>query len=295
MLGLGPALVDYINLIDAYPPSGGHCVVKETVKMSGGAGANVICGLSNFGIECGFYSTLGEDEDAVFYAKEMKNFGVKFVYTITHPETGRCVIYVDKSGERTFFVHPNASGILSEEFKEKVIRGLKNADYIYLDPFPSETSFEFELEIAVNAKNSGCEVILNPGYPYASKGFEKLEEMLVYCDMLFMSKFELDCLKVDEMKIGEVVDLVVVTKGGEGSIAIRDGERFYAEATTTKVVDTTGAGDAFTAGFLYAYMKGLEIDKCLKAGNFSASVNIRKLGARAYPEKEEMDDFLSNL
>jgi ribokinase len=217
--GVGPALVDYINTIEAYPPIGGHAVIKSSSRMPGGAAGNVIYALSGFGLKCRFYTTIGEDEDGRFYIDEMTKKGVEVKYNITHPLTGRCTIFVDSNGERTFFVQPNASGVLNEGLKSEIVFGLKECDYIYLDPFPSADSFAFHLDVAKEAEKHECKVVLNPGYPYSSMGLEKLKKILNHCSILFLSEFELKVLKADVEIVASMVDLLVVTLGRKGSMA----------------------------------------------------------------------------
>ena len=288
--GVGPALVDHIYAIDEYPSKGGHAIVKGYIKMAGGAAANVICGLASFGVKCRFYSTVGRDEDAKFFADSMK--GVELRLNVTHSLTGRVDVYVDKHGERTFFVHPNASGVVELNIGDE---DYEEVDYFYLDPFPSEKSFDVHVEIAKNAKKHDKIVILNPGYPYTSLGFKKLSELLKFTDIVIISEPEFKSLNVSEDDFLKFVDILIVTLGKLGSKAVTNDENYYQPAfKVERVVDTTGAGDAFSAGFLYGILNGLPLDACLKLGNFVASYNIQHYGARNFPPKEEVDRLLTD-
>ncbi len=286
--GVGPALVDHIYAIDEYPQRGGHAIVKNFVRMPGGACANVIAGLANFGVRCRFYSTIGRDENAKFFIESMKNVELKL--KVTHDLTGRVDVYVDRHGERTFFVHPNASGVVELDVSDK---DYEEVDYFYLDPFPSKQSFDVHLEIAKNAKKHGKFVILNPGYPYTKLGFEKLKELLKFTNLVIISEPEFKSLKVSEKDVLKFVEILVITLGSRGSKAVTKNETFYQPAfSVDRVVDTTGAGDAFSAGFLYGFLKGLPLETCLKLGNFVASYNIRYYGARNFPAKDEVDKLI---
>lgn len=286
--GVGPALVDYIYAIDEYPQRGGHAIVKNFIRMPGGACANVIAGLASFGVRCRFYSTIGRDENAEFFIESMK--GVELKLNVTHDLTGRVDVYVDRHGERTFFVHPNASGIVELDIGE---RDYDEVDYFYLDPFPSEMSFDVHLKIAMKAKEHGKFVILNPGYPYTKLGFEKLKELLKFTDLVIISEPEFRSLGVGERDLLELVEILVITLGSRGSKALTKNGEFYQPAfKVEEVIDTTGAGDAFSAGFLYGFLKGLPLDTCLKLGNFVASYNIQHYGARNFPKREEVDRLI---
>ncbi|RLI02609.1 carbohydrate kinase family protein [Candidatus Bathyarchaeota archaeon] len=288
--GVGPALMDYIHKIEDFPNKGEHSIVKATFVFPGGAAANVIHGLAKFGMRCKFFTTLGEDLDSKLWLNEFEKLGVSTKYKVTHKQIGKAVIYVDKSGERTFFIHPNSAGILTLSLKKK---DLNNMNWIYLDPFPAKDSFKFHLKIAKTAKKITCNVILNPGMPYASLGLSKLSKLLNLTDILFISSDELKKLNCDAKDLLDFTKLVIVTLGKKGSIALtRDGSFFMPAFKVKKVVDTTGAGDAFAAGFLYAYIKGCKIKQCLKIGSFTAAYNIQRFGARNFPEKSKIDSKL---
>jgi len=287
--GVGPALIDYIHLIDEYPERGGNTIVIWTKKFAGGAGANVIYGLSRYGIECSFYSTIGRDEDAEFFRRSME--GVYLKLKVTHERTGRVDIYVDRQGERTFFVHPNASGILKLDMD---CGDFEMNDYFYLDPFPSRESLKLHIEVARKAKEFGKEVILSMSYPYVKMGFESLKELLRYTDIVITSKAEFDLLDVEIEDVLKFVDLFVLTMGKDGAMALTGNSEFYHPAYKVKVVDTTGAGDSFAVGFLYCYLKGYDVETCLKIGNFVAGYNVQKYGARNIPSLNEVECEISH-
>jgi ribokinase len=284
--GIGPSLVDHIYSIDRYPERGGQAIVRDAIKVPGGAAANVIYALASFGLKCRFYSTIGHDNNAKFFIKSMESVGVELKLKVTHPETGRVDIYVDGKGERTFFVHPNAASIV------KLGELDYEADLFYLDPFPSKDSFDVHVELARNARKHKKFVALNPGYPYSALGFDKLSELLKYVDLVFFSELEFLSLKKKERDFLKYVDVLVVTMGKKGSKAFTQNKSFYQPAFKVRVVDTTGAGDAFAAGFLYTFLKGMPIDLCLKIGNFVAAYSIQFYGARNLPSVQEIEKIM---
>ena len=277
----GPALVDYIHIIDEFPVRGGHAVVKSTYKMPGGAGCNVAHNIAKLNVKSIIFTTLGRDEDAKFF---IDNTAAKVIASFTHDFTGRVDIYVDKTGERTFFVHPNAAG--------RPYVNVKPSEYLYLDPFPSNESFNIQLNVA---KNSDSFVILNPGIPYVSLGFKKLSELLQYVDLLILSEFEFRYLGVSTREILKFVDYLVITQGARGSRCYTKNKSYKAEAFKARPIDTTGAGDAFAAGFLYCFMNEFPIETCLKVGNFCGAYNVERIGARNFPSMDEIEEILSKL
>jgi len=276
-----PALVDYIYLIDRYPPKGGHSVIKATGKSPGGAGANVAHNIATLGVKSTLYTTLGRDEDSNYFVENTK---AKVVAEITDEKTGKVHVFVDSEGERTFFVEPNAAG--------KPYVEVEVGEYLYLDPFPSEESFELQKDAAKNFEGF---VILNPGHPYVNLGFEKLASLLEYTDMVILSSDEFSTLKVDVSDVLKYVDYLIVTQGKLGSVCYTKEGSFQAEAFRAKVVDTTGAGDAFAAGFIYGFMMKYTIEVCLKLGNFCGAYNVERMGARNFPPRDKIEEFLARV
>ncbi|MET1123879.1 MAG: PfkB family carbohydrate kinase [Archaeoglobaceae archaeon] len=274
-----PALVDYVYVVDEFPRRGGHAIVRAFTKSAGGAGANVAHNIATLGVDAKIVTAIGRDGDAEFF---IANTAAE-VEAEVYDRTGRVHVIVDSEGERTFLVEPNAA---ANPPMKKIV-----ADYIYFDPFPSERSLEVQTEVARISRGFK---ILNPGFPYASLGLEKLKPMLEVVDMLILSSEELAELGGKE-KVAGLVDYLVVTLGAKGSRVVCDEGEFFAEAYPARVVDTTGAGDAFAAGFLYGFMNSLPLETCLKLGNFCGAYNVSRLGARNFPSREEVEVFLTKI
>lgn len=276
-----PALVDYVFIVDKFPTPGTHAKIVATAKFPGGAGANVVHNLATLGVETALFTTLGRDEDAKFFVENTK---AKVFAEITDELTGKVLVFVDQKGERTFFVQPNSA--------EKPFVKVKFGEFLYVDPFPSDFSFEIQKEVM---QNFGGFVILNPGHFYASMGFKRLSELLEFTDMVIMSSAEFELLGSSPRDYLEFIDYLIVTLGDKGAVCYTKKEKISEKGFKAKVVDTTGAGDAFSAGFIYGFIKELSIKNCLKLGNFCGAYNVERIGARAFPPREIVKEFLLSL
>ncbi|MCX8172073.1 MAG: PfkB family carbohydrate kinase [Archaeoglobaceae archaeon] len=276
-----PALVDYVYLIESFPKVGGHAKIIQSTKSPGGAGANVVHNLATLGLETALYTTIGSDMDAKFFIENTK---AKVFAEVTDTQTGRVLVFVDQNGERTFFVEPNAA--------EKPFVKVKGGEYLYIDPFPSKISFEIQKEVMETFNGF---ITLNPGYLYAQMGFKKLSELLKFTEMIIMSKEEFEMLKVSPKELLEFVDYLIITLGGEGSVCYTNSGKFFERAFKVKAIDTTGAGDAFSAGFLYGFINEFPLEICLKLGNFCGAYNVERIGARAFPQLDLIENFLANI
>ncbi|MEM1579292.1 MAG: PfkB family carbohydrate kinase [Archaeoglobaceae archaeon] len=276
-----PALVDYVFIVNNFPIPGGHAKILATAKSPGGAGANVVHNLATLGIESSLFTTLGKDEDAKFF---VENTRAKVFAEITDELTGKVLVFVDQRGERTFFVQPNSA--------EKPFVNVKDDEFLYIDPFPSEVSFEVQKGVM---QNFGGFVILNPGHFYASMGFKKFSELLSFTDMLIMSSAEFEVLNCSPKEYLDFVDYLIVTLGERGAVCYTRKEKFFERGFKAKAIDTTGAGDAFSAGFIYGFINEFPLEICLKLGNFCGAYNVERIGARAFPSLESVENFLSNI
>ncbi len=138
-------------------------------------------------------------------------------------------------------------------------------------------------------------MILNPGFPYSSLGFEKLKLILQHVDMLIMSADEFALLGVETSDVLKFVDYLIVTQGKLGSTCYTKEGSYQSPAFPARVVDTTGAGDAFAAGFIYGFINNYPLEVCLKLGNFCGAYNVERVGARNFPSKSTIDEFLARV
>jgi ribokinase len=190
--------------------------------------------------------------------------------------------YVDQKGDRALYVDPGANDLL--EFREIDLEYASNTRFLHLTSFAGRKPFQAQTELAKAV--SDIKISLDPGTLYARKGLESLKPIVEHCSVMFPSGHEVKLLtgkdyeKGSEILTRKGVDIVAV-KLGERGCYVTDGQGSYVvEPYKVEVADTTGAGDAFCAGFLYGLIENKELYECGKLGNFVASRCIMKSGAR---------------
>ena len=160
-------------------------------------------------------------------------------------------------------------------------------------------SFKTQIEL-LEKLNKETLLSFDPGMLYVEKGFDELKPILERTDILLINESELRLLCNDndadlkELSIN-LLDLgigtVVVKQGSKGAFAINNSEECFAEAYECEAVDTTGAGDSFNSGFLYSFLKGYDLEKSCKIGNWVASRAIQGFGMDKFPTAKELDEF----
>ncbi len=284
----GMALIDADRAVSLYDKMG------SGQEISGGAAANTLAGLAMLGAKCQFIGQVAKDQLGEVYAHDLRAVGVDFTQAPrdAEPPTGRCLILVSPDGERTMNTFLGASHFLPAEAIDQ--NAIANAKLVFLegymwDPPEPRAAMRRALEIA---RQSDTQVAFSTCADFCvhthRKDFRKLiDDGLI--DILFANEEEAGILEDSDPAsaietLGKDVPLLVVTRGPQGAIAIRDGERFETAALPTTVVDTTGAGDLFAAGFLSGHLQGESVTRCLEMGAVAAAEVVSHFGAR--PEQD---------
>jgi sugar/nucleoside kinase (ribokinase family) len=310
VLAIGDAIVDVIataedaflreeqlpkgsmRLIDAAEATRLYARMGQARETSGGSAANTMAGLAALGGRVGFVGQVATDQLGEIFAHDIRALGVEFT---TRPKpgddpTGRCLILVTPDGQRTMNTCPGAShSLLSDSLDEQQIR---DSGILYLEAYlwvPDGPRAAMERAIGIaHAAGRKVAFTLSDIACIAKRrdSFLRLIDARAI-DMLFANEAELMALagKTDfESALAEIegrVPLIVCTCSERGAVAVEDGRRVDVPAAhVDKVVDTTGAGDLFAAGFLYGQIEGRPLEDCLRMGAVAAAEIISHFGAR---------------
>ncbi len=305
---IGAALVDMVAQVERYPENDDEVFVYDLKLLSGGAAANTAYACAKLGLKTAFIGKLGRDD--VFGLKIINDFNEVKVNTellkySDEYRTGSAYVALNKEGDRRIYAHSGAANYLSkEDIKENE---LSFTSIIFLSSLKNIEPF---IEAAIIGRNKKIPVILNPGMLIIEQGFINIKILLEKIDILIMSQREFEVLhdlkkkKINPNMVREEADnlfslginVVVITKGKKGALILTPGNaELIPPIKTNKVVDTTGAGDAFSAGFMYGFIQNQsfifeDLKRNVRIGNFIAGRCIEKLGARnGIPEEEEIE------
>jgi sugar/nucleoside kinase (ribokinase family) len=261
-------------------------------EVSGGSAANTVAGIAAMGGRTAFIGQVAEDQLGAVFAHDIRAAGVDFATKVRpgNPTTARCLIFVTPDGQRTMNTFLGASQYLpAAALDEEVIA---NGAILYLegylwDPEEPRAAMRKGIDIA-RANGRKVAFTLSDVFCISRHGddFRKLiEEGLI--DILFANENELLALCEHESfedavaHIHGKVPLLVVTRGEHGAMALQGSERIEVPAEPiAKLVDTTGAGDMFAAGFLHGQARGKGLEESLRLGAICAAEIIQHYGAR---------------
>ena len=306
ILGIGNAIIDVICKVDD-DYINKHNLTKGTMKLffdqsefnnlladlkiektiSGGSVANSIVGISQLGDKAGFLGKISDDEFGIKYEEGLKKENVEYFYKKKKEllPTGSCLILVTPDHERTMCAFLGTAGKLNEtDINSDVI---KKSEMIFLEGYlwdEGEPTKAFNK--AINNANKVA-MSLSDRFCVDRHKADFLNLLKNKLDITFANEEEIKSL-IDAKNFNEVIDfskqlnkLIIITRGENGSIAVKGEEIVENDIQKNlKIVDLTGAGDLFAAGFLHGYLNKLSIKQCLKKGTEMSSKVIQQIGAR---------------
>lgn len=260
-------------------------------EVSGGSAANTLAGMASLGARTGFIGKVFDDQLGRIFRHDMNAVGVDFTTpsATSGRSTARCLILVTPDGQRTMNTFIGACNELYEnDIDESMIA---KAQIVYGEGYmwDMECTKTALLKAFADAKKHGAKVAftLSDVFCVARYRTDFLQLLDEHFDILFCNEAELDALYPDmpfEQKLERIqgrAGIIAVTRGEKGSIILTPTERVEVAAKlVSNVVDTTGAGDLYAAGFLYGLTHGKSLAQCGALGSACAAQIIQHLGAR---------------
>ena len=305
ILGIGNAIVDVICKIeDDYLAK--NNLTKSTMKLvdeiefkkllsslkieetiSGGSVANSIVGLSQLGNKVGFIGKINDDNLGIKYEDGLKKENVNYIYSKKREKlpTGTCLILITPDSERTMCTFLGTAGKINE--KDVNVKSIKSSELIFLEGYLwDEGDPKKAFDKAIENSNKVA-MSLSDQFCVERHKTHFLNLVKNKLDIIFANEQEITSL-IDAKNFNEVIEFgkqigktSVITRGQKGSVAITKNEVIECNAQKNlKIIDLTGAGDLFAAGFLHGYINNLNTKDSLEKGTEMSSKIIQKIGAR---------------
>jgi fructokinase len=261
--------------------------LKIEKTVSGGSVANSIVGLSQLGDEVGFIGKVSDDDFGEKYEEGLKNEKVNYFYSKKKEElpTGTCLILVTPDSERTMCTFLGTAGKINEDDVSSDV--IKKSEIILLEGYLwDEGEPKKAFDKAINNANKVA-MSLSDQFCVERHKPHFLNLVQNKLDITFANEQEITSL-IDGKNFKEVVNfskqlnkLVIITRGAKGAVAVNGEEVIECGIQKNlKIIDLTGAGDLFAAGFLHGYINKLPTKECLEKGTAMSSKIIQQIGAR---------------
>jgi sugar/nucleoside kinase (ribokinase family) len=319
VLAIGDAVVDVIataddsfleeerlvkgsmQVLDAAGATRLYAKMSQARETSGGSAANTMAGVAAMGGRAGFVGQVAKDQLGEIFTHDIRALGVEF---LTPPisagePTGRCLILVTPDAQRTMNTFRGAAHQLSADALDR--EQIRGAAILYLEAYlwRSEGPRAAMMEAIAIAREAGRKVAFTLSdiaciAPHRADLMAMIDGGLI--DILFANEAEICVLAHVQDRDAAVeaiqakVPLVVVTCGGDGALAVEKGRTVSTPIARIGrgVVDTTGAGDLFAAGFLIGLTRGDSLERCLRLGSIAAAEVISHFGARPEADLKEL-------
>lgn len=319
VVGIGNAIVDILcdaddsflschginkgimQLIDLERAKELYSLMDSYSEVSGGSVANTIAGLAECEIPTSFIGKVKDDYLGSVFAEDFRalnsDFRTPMLDAGAECETGRCMVIVTPDGERSMNTYLGAAEQLSPADMDEEL--LSSAEWIYLEGyrFDGPNSQEAFRKAISCARNAGGRVSLTLSDPFCVERHRDAFRGLIGSglDLLLCNRAELLAMYETE-DLDEALDgatqgdgIVACTLSGEGAVVARSGQRWPVRTPNVRVVDATGAGDLFAAGFLFGLADGKDLQTCGRMGCVAAAEVIGHVGAR--PLRSMIESF----
>jgi ribokinase len=296
VIGFGALNIDMLFKVDKLASAEEESFIENYKEACGGSAANTIVGLARLGCKVGFIGKVANDREGKMQLDSFKDEGVDTsgIVEATKGRSGSVMGFVDRKGARALYINSGVNDFVEpREIKWEYVSQTK---LLHLSSFVGEKSFRAQKKL-LSSLPGGVEISFDPGSLYAQKGFAVIEPLIRNSHVFMPNAFELEALTGEEdyrkgadYMISTGVKIVVVKLGSKGCYVTDGAEKLSVAPFKVKVADTTGAGDAFDAGFLYGLLHEKSLFECGQLGNFVASRSVMAMGARAgLPYDKDLD------
>ena len=301
VLGLGEIVIDLLLKIPRFPNPDEKIYVLSSQKQAGGVTANFCVGVARQGLRVAFFGGVGDDEEGKYLRKilQQENVEDEYLFTLKSKVTPVNVVMVTKEGDKSILQSEHMRLTLpSEELITKEV--IQESRHLHLTAINFKTAFK-----AVRiAKDLELTTSLDLESQVVKEYQKQLPELFEYIDILLPNKggaYELtqtsNPKKASKILLNYGPKVVLLTLGSEGVLlSTQNEQRSFPAFQIDEIVDTTGAGDAFNAGFISSFLEDKSLEESVIRGQATSAIKIQGLGAQApLPTKQKIDEFLTKI
>jgi len=295
---IGEIYVDHIFTdFDHVPLPGEEVFAAQYRREAGGGTVNTACALARLGHRCSIFGVFGRDEEA-WLRSRLGSFGVHSEHAASSELPSALTVSMSTTSDRSFLSFAGANQNLAKYVDlPETILALSEAEHIH---FAMPLEKELAAKLLPILRSAGCTLSIDPGWRKDWLMSRASLDILRMVDLFLPNESEAQLLTgrsepEDVLRAFATMRLehTVIKLGAHGAITLQDNYLYTATPPDIKVVDTTGAGDAFDAGFIDAWLTGASIEEQLRRACICGSLSTRARGAlSALPSREEMMDFV---
>ncbi|WIV67812.1 carbohydrate kinase family protein [Natrialbaceae archaeon AArc-T1-2] len=274
--------------VDRLPEPDGEAAIRSQRSSGGGSAANVATALARLEVEAGLVGSVGDDDNGLLARRELTDEGVDLagLRVLENAETAVKYLLVDDAGEVAVLGNDGANEAVrpADVDPDRV----RMADHVHLTGQRPDTA----AYIASVADEAGVSVSFDPGRRLADRDYD---EALARADVVFVTDREAESILTEAYPGSTFSDrLVVVTHGSDGAHVHTPNGSIAHPGFDVESIDTTGAGDAFAAGFIATRLEGGDVERALEYANACGALAASREGARSAPTTAEVASFFAD-
>ncbi|NLK25543.1 MAG: hypothetical protein GX307_03085 [Euryarchaeota archaeon] len=264
-------------------------------QSGGGSAANTTYALAKLGYRTAFLGVVGSDEEGKFILQSMSGVDVSRVKK--HKHSGKCISLLAHQ-DRSLIVLPNANDFFS--FTEEDIELLNSSKFVHFGSFSADSALASQKRL-VEYLDERVYLSFTPGEQYAQRGVGQLAPILERTRILFLNEREMKLMTgrgpVEGARslLESGPHVVVCTMGAEGSVIVTRNTELIIPAKRSMVIDVTGAGDVYAAGFLAGYIDGASLETCGQIASAASALSIASYGREGYPDERLLHMFAREM
>ena len=289
-----------ITGLKKYPGPGEEILVDDLNIAPGGGAAISSLALAKLGLNIAIYGCIGKDLFSKMLLDNLVEVGVDItnVTILDDTKAGTSIVLTDEK-DRSFITYRGALDKLDLYSISDEVLG--NCDFCFLHNYDHNKIDEY-LNLAIRLNKLGKKIIFDVGYDESEEWDPKVFELLTKVDLFIPDELEALCFS-GKKTISEALSQlstfcpkVVIKAGNKGAFALKNGSVINVPCFPTTVIDSTGAGDSFDAGFIYGMVKGYSLDNSLKLANYIGSLSVSAIGgSNGIPDTKEIWEKIEKL
>lgn len=287
--------------VEKFPEPGQEDEVSVMETFVGGGAALFTLGVGKLGLHPVFQGEVGDDCYGELIRNKFRESHVDDSLLVISKElkTGISLSFTNEK-DRSFLTYRGTNEKIS--IVNVDVEKVKEAAHIHVTGYAGSINHNEYLELLKKIKaETQATVSFDVGWDSIGEWKPEIRDLFPYIDVLFMNETEAEHYGRKESaeeaarEFARTAGMAVIKMGKKGSIAVKDGRLYQAAPYIVEVVDTTGAGDSFNAGFVYGFLRGKSMEECLKCGNGCGALSVTALGGNTgFPTEEKLETFIKN-
>ncbi len=296
---IGDANIDLVVAgCEQYPAPGQEVLVQDMTIHVGGGAALFSLALAKLGLNLAFNGVLGDDGFGQYVRNEFARYGIATRYIRTSRANTGISIAFNPEKDRSFITYPGSNDELS--LHKLDMECVSQGRHVHLTGYKGSRNHDEYIDVVRKLNAMGITTSLDIGWDDTGEWYEGIFALMKHVDVFFMNELEaahytgFDSVKESIRELSKHSRHIVLKLGSAGAAVAAEGRTLFRSGFHVPVIDTTGAGDSFNAGYIYGYLNGQPVEQCLLYGNACGALSVSQFGgSTGTPDRLAMDRFIA--